>query len=203
MEEKKSRFCSNCGAKIDAKARICPRCGVEQSLPLRRVSNWWYLPAVFLGVIGGFIAWAVNRDQNPKKAIHFLIAGLILPVIYVMGFLVLIVLVSLTGARERGKDSIIANDMGQIQAIAEEIHLAEGNYSKLNYLNPEIASLYQDIRNQTEEKLIIYSTQQAYCTYIKLFSGDYYCLDSHGRLGAGETYPGKTGYCDGETFICP
>lgn len=29
-EEKNTKFCSNCGQKIDMKAEICPKCGVRQ-----------------------------------------------------------------------------------------------------------------------------------------------------------------------------
>jgi len=30
MSEKKTKHCVNCGAEIDAKAEICPKCGVRQ-----------------------------------------------------------------------------------------------------------------------------------------------------------------------------
>ena len=90
-EEKNTKFCSNCGAEIDIKAEICPKCGVKQPLVPEKVSNWWYVLAIFLGIVGGIIAWAVNKDRNPKKAIRFLIVGLVLPAIYII--------VSLGGAR--------------------------------------------------------------------------------------------------------
>jgi len=48
------------------------------------VSNWWYVFAFFLGIIGGVIAWAVNKKRNPQKAIKLLIVGFILPVIYLI-----------------------------------------------------------------------------------------------------------------------
>ncbi|MDD5242453.1 MAG: zinc ribbon domain-containing protein [Syntrophorhabdaceae bacterium] len=31
MADRKTRFCSNCGKKIDTKAEICPKCGVRVS----------------------------------------------------------------------------------------------------------------------------------------------------------------------------
>ena len=74
-EGKSTKFCSNCGAEIDIKAKICPRCGVEQPIVPEKVSNWWYALSFFLGIIGGVIAWAVNKERNPKKAIRFLIVG--------------------------------------------------------------------------------------------------------------------------------
>lgn len=77
MTEGKKRYCSNCGAEIDPKARICPKCGVEQAPPIEKVSDVWYLAPFFLGLIGGLIAWLVNKDLNAKKARNFLIFGLI------------------------------------------------------------------------------------------------------------------------------
>jgi len=74
---KETRFCSNCGAEIDVKAKICPKCGVEQVPIVEKVSSLWYLVPLFLGIIGGLIAWFVNKDRNPRKARNFLIFGLI------------------------------------------------------------------------------------------------------------------------------
>jgi|GEM_PF-7022718 len=28
-----TKFCQNCGSQIDAKAKICPKCGVKVALP--------------------------------------------------------------------------------------------------------------------------------------------------------------------------
>jgi len=124
-EEKKNKFCSNCGAEIDIKAKICPKCGVEQPLIPEKVSNWWYILAIFLGIVGGIIAWAVNKDRNPKKAIHFLIVGLIIPAIYIIGILASIVLVSLGGARGKARDAMRQADMRQV-ATAQEIYYYDG-----------------------------------------------------------------------------
>lgn len=33
MSEKKTKFCVNCGAEIDARAEICPKCGVRVTSP--------------------------------------------------------------------------------------------------------------------------------------------------------------------------
>jgi len=83
-EEYKTKSCSNCRVEIDIKAKICPKCGVEQPIIPEKVSNWWYVFAIFLGIIGGLIAWAVNKNRNPKKAIRFLIVGLVLPLLQVL-----------------------------------------------------------------------------------------------------------------------
>jgi RNA polymerase subunit RPABC4/transcription elongation factor Spt4 len=47
LEEKKTKFCFNCGTKLDIKAKICSICGVEQPVIPGKVSNWWYLVPIF------------------------------------------------------------------------------------------------------------------------------------------------------------
>lgn len=75
--ESNEKFCANCGAKIDSKAAICPSCGVRQSADEEDVSSLWYLVPLLFGFIGGIVAWAVNKDRNPKKARKMLIFGIV------------------------------------------------------------------------------------------------------------------------------
>ena len=84
MTEKRTKFCSNCGAEIDARAKICPKCGVEQVPPVEEVSDAWYLVPFFFGIIGGLIAWLVNKDRNPRKARNFLIFGIVWSIIAII-----------------------------------------------------------------------------------------------------------------------
>ena len=44
-------------------------------------SNWWYLLPIFLGVIGGIIAWVALKSHDGKLAKNSLILGVILNVI--------------------------------------------------------------------------------------------------------------------------
>lgn len=44
-------------------------------------SNLWYLLPIFLGIIGGVIAYFILRKDSPKMARNCLIVGLILAVI--------------------------------------------------------------------------------------------------------------------------
>jgi hypothetical protein len=49
--------------------------------PVRRVSGaWWVLP-IFFGLLGGLIAWLVNKDTDPQSARSMLIAGIVISVI--------------------------------------------------------------------------------------------------------------------------
>lgn len=204
-EEKKNKFCPNCGAEIDIKAKICPKCGVEQPIIPEKVSNWWYVFAIFLGIVGGIISWAVNKDRNPKKALRFLIIGIVLPIIPIIGVLSSIVLVSLGGAREKAKEAKMMANISQVRTAAEIIYGDTENYSGVSCLNPQLASICDDIKTAIGKEPTIYSSREAYCAYVKLPSGDYYCIDSEYRIGAGKTStkPGQTGYCDGRTLICP
>jgi type II secretory pathway pseudopilin PulG/RNA polymerase subunit RPABC4/transcription elongation factor Spt4 len=202
-EEKKNKFCSNCGAEIDIKAKICPKCGVEQPLIPEKVSNWWYVLAIFLGIIGGIIAWAVNKDRNPKKAIRFLIVGLVLPAIFIIGILASIVLVSLGGAREKAKDARIMADMSQLR-VAIEIYWDRGeSYSGANCSLTELSPICSDIKEYAGETPTIKSSTKNYCLYVKLPSGKYYCLTDVSSGRETTISPGKSGYCDGITFSCP
>jgi len=203
-EEKNTKFCSNCGAEIDIKAKICPKCGVEQPLVPEKVSNWWYVLAIFLGIVGGIIAWAVNKDRNPKKAIRFLIVGLVLPGIYITGILASIVLVSLSGAREKAKDARIMADMSQLRSSIEIYYYGrEEGFSGVNCFSTELSSICSDIKEYAGETPTIKSSTKNYCLYVKLPSGEYYCLTDASSGRKTTTSPGKSGYCDGITFSCP
>jgi hypothetical protein len=52
-----------------------------------RVSGAWWLLPIFLGWIGGLVAWLVNKDVDPDKARAMLITGI---VISVVGFLLIV-----------------------------------------------------------------------------------------------------------------
>jgi len=84
MIAQQKKYCPKCGAEIFLETKFCPRCGVEQT-PLREdVSSLWYLVPFFFGILGGLIAWYVNKDRDPKKARNFLIFGLVWGIVVVV-----------------------------------------------------------------------------------------------------------------------
>jgi len=86
--QESGKFCSNCGTKINSKAVICPSCGVRQVAGGEDVSSLWYLVPLFFGFIGGIVAWAVNKDRDPKKARKMMIFGILWTVlIFVLSIL--------------------------------------------------------------------------------------------------------------------
>ena len=49
--------------------------------PERQRSNWWYLVPIFLGLIGGIVAYFALRNDDRRKAKNCLFLGIILGVI--------------------------------------------------------------------------------------------------------------------------
>ncbi|QLH11929.1 hypothetical protein DSQ20_08515 [Nitrosarchaeum sp. AC2] len=48
-------------------------------------SNWWYLLPIFLGIIGGLIAYFVLKKDDAKLAKNCLIVGVIM---MILGFII-------------------------------------------------------------------------------------------------------------------
>ena len=57
--------------------------------PEKPRSNWWFLLPIFMGIIGGIIAYFVLRNDDPKKAKNCLYLGLALMVIGIILNLIL------------------------------------------------------------------------------------------------------------------
>ena len=53
--------------------------------PEKERSNWWYLVPIFLGLIGGIVAYFALRNDDRRKAKNCLFLGIILGV---MGIIV-------------------------------------------------------------------------------------------------------------------
>jgi len=49
--------------------------------PERPRSNWWFLLPIFLGLIGGVIAYFVLRHDDPRKAKNCLYLSIVLAII--------------------------------------------------------------------------------------------------------------------------
>ena len=60
----------------------------------RRVSGAWWLLPIFMGWLGGLIAWLVNKDVDPQRARSMLITGIAISV----AFIILLVAVPPSGA---------------------------------------------------------------------------------------------------------
>jgi len=91
-------YCPACANKLFIAKSDVPAV-VDTAPAVKTVSGaWWLLvilPLLFGGWcwIGGIIAWAVNKDKDPKKARSMLIWGIVLTVIYMILLVIFIALI--------------------------------------------------------------------------------------------------------------
>ena len=64
-----------------------PQASAWPPRPARRVSGAWWLLPIFMGWLGGLIAWLVNKDVDPRRARQMLITGIVISALLV--FLIL------------------------------------------------------------------------------------------------------------------
>ena len=64
------------GAASTRFSTASPQGAWAAAAPPRRVSGAWWLLPIFIGWIGGLIAWLVNKDVDPKQARAMLVTGI-------------------------------------------------------------------------------------------------------------------------------
>jgi TM2 domain-containing membrane protein YozV len=95
INERKTKFCSNCGAEIDVRAEICPRCGVRVAPPPPSMN---LPPPVMtqrknegLAAVLSFLFLGLGQIYNGQigKGILFIVVGVIsvLSMLILIGFL--------------------------------------------------------------------------------------------------------------------
>ena len=124
----------------------------------------------------------------------------LLVVITIIGIVSSIVLVSLSGARNRARDARIQGDLVQIRSIAELINEDKSSYATLcgadNTLNntigdnnyiAQLTTIENDINDQQPGATVVLTcyfggTPEVYCAEADLISAGvgYYCTDSTG-----------------------
>jgi len=82
-----TKFCQNCGSRIDVKAEICPKCGVRVALPEAQaptggVELLLYLIALFIPIVG-FIISIIYLTRPSKDAQKF---GIDYLIVVILGF---------------------------------------------------------------------------------------------------------------------
>ena len=133
-----------------------------------------------------------------------------LAVIAIIGILAGIILVAMGPARDKGKDTKIESNMLQIQNLAENIYLDNGDYNNVDPAqSPEIAALVLDISNQGEpvyiKKPLAPAPVDRYCSYTllnKKIAGRYlfFCVD---YLGNNIKIGGPGISCNTACYKCP
>ena len=103
----------------------------------------------------------------------------LLVVIAIIGILASIVLVSLSGARNRAKDARIIVDMGQMRTVADVFNGNNNTYTGLG-ADANYTTLTTDIGTQggTMGTLRINAGGTLYCVYATMNLGKFRCVDS-------------------------
>ncbi len=170
----------------------------------KQISGFWYILPVLFGIIGGVIAWAVNKKHDSKKAVSFLWVGGIITVVTVVLFFLLVftVTTSLDGARSEAKDANIMSTMRQLRSLSEIEHAMRFSYANVSCSFGEVAMICEGLESLTGQPPVIHSSIDEYCAYAELQDG-YFCIDSMGSADKTDVFPGGSGHCDGVTFFCP
>ena len=88
MSDRKTKFCSNCGAEIDARAEICPKCGVRVAPPPTVVAE---RKSEGLAAVLSFLFVGLGQIYNGQigKGILFIVVGVVavLSMLILIGFL--------------------------------------------------------------------------------------------------------------------
>jgi type II secretory pathway pseudopilin PulG len=100
---------------------------------------------------------------------------------------------------ERARDTVIKASLDAIRVGAEMVYEISGGYKDVNCSNDQLSSDCTKIKNYTGKNPTFNSSSAAYCVYIKLSNGNYYCIDSIGNnIGASSL----AGYCSGQNYKC-
>lgn len=162
-------------------------------------------------IVFGFLLYEDLKRQKakvvfepPKKGtkIKFILIGilglLLIPVIFGS-----IVLVSLGGAKEKAQEANIMAMMSSLRPAIEIYSMDSRSYSGINCSLTELLPVCSNIKEYAGEMPTIKSSAENYCFYVRLPSGEYYCLTDTFLSRKTTIFPGGSGYCDGATFNCP
>lgn len=142
-------------------------------------------------------------QELPKKAkLKYVLIGILGTMLF-FGMMIGLITTS-RKATVQAKDARVIADMAQIRSGAVMLYGQEGSYMDLgcDYVMFGIKAVCDDIKGEIESKPIIHTSEDAYCSYIQLNSGKYFCIDSTGAVIETAVNP-SLGYCAGRSFICP
>lgn len=163
-----------------------------------------------LFVIFGFLVYENIKKtkengcaKSPKEIKYVLISLLLL--LIPIGIFASIILINVNSARTKANDAGVKGMMYSMRVVAEMAFDENNNsYSGLSCTkNYDFIQTCDAVRNFGGQEPTIYSSQTSYCAYVKLPSGNYFCIDNFGNVKDEHSFPGGTGYCDGITFNCP
>jgi prepilin-type N-terminal cleavage/methylation domain-containing protein len=112
----------------------------------------------------------------------------LLVVIAIIAILASIVMVSMSGARDKARDARIKGDLSQARSIIEILYDTHGysyattctDASNLYTTNSELSTIQNDIVDQNAT-VTCHNSATAYCVEVNLqATSEYYCIDSTG-----------------------
>lgn len=112
---------------------------------------------------------------------------------------------SMSSSLETANKYKIISDMNQIRSAAAMIEIDENNYAKLSCAHADLKAICREIKEISGAEPIIRPSLsgEAYCAYVELNEGKFYCVDSQLRALETSDNPSQKKYCDGKTFVCP
>lgn len=138
--------------------------------------------------------------QKMKKIVLFIV---IVCVIFYIIFFISTILEEKRMAEREGvfkEEEGIRNDLEN--AINNIFHKEE-NYLGIDCNHPEIKIFCEKIEEFSNEKPIIHTSEEEFCLYFESsIRVNYHCIDVKGSRMR-EKFPWRSGYCDGNTFLCP
>lgn len=160
-----------------------------------------------------YISHSVVVYKDPTKPNHVgLIIGIIiaaiLPALAIIGILSSIVLVSLSSAREKGKDARITASISSIRANAESYFMTNNSYSNARdcltgmFLDSNMKEI---IISLSSDNIMCVAENSTYAVSAELSSpGSNYCVDSVGYSGSGVAYDdGTKASCQADLGYAP
>jgi len=78
-----SVYCENCGITLVSQTGM--RSSLAASIPVKKKTSaaWWLLP-IFLGWVGGLLAWLTVRGKNKSKAMGLFLAGIGMTILWIV-----------------------------------------------------------------------------------------------------------------------
>ena len=140
----------------------------------------------------------------------------LLIVIAIIAILASIVMVAMSGARNKARDARLQGDLSQVRTLAELINDDEGSYvlvctttaslgidTGTNY-STQLGVVQSDIEDQ-ESTTTCYADSDSYCISVWLLTpgieNPHYCIDSYGiAVATASACVGHVEGCNGETL---
>jgi hypothetical protein len=87
-------FCEHCGTNLSTAAQSFTSSAASNTVPVKKVPGWWWLMPIFLGWLGGVIAWLVVKESDRKTAMTLLWVGIGLSVFWAIVSIVLAIVLN-------------------------------------------------------------------------------------------------------------